>query len=465
MKIPFIGPAYASDSLPVSAQTCVNWYVEANAPGAEGPVSLKPTPGLVEFADLGTNLPVVGMCVLNEYLFAVSGSTLFKISAAGNASEIGAVLTQAEHVSLAQNGLQLIGADETGGVIYTEAGGLVAITDPDFPNASSLCFFDGYFVYVRPATAIFGVSGLYNGFSYDALQFATAEGAAGNRLLACVNDHRQLWLFGTKSIEIWYNSGSSYFPFTRYGGAFIERGCAARFSPAKVDNSVFWLGDDNVVYRAVDFTPVRISTHALEAAINTYPAVNDSFGYTYSQGGHSFYVLTFPSSGGETWAFDTVTGLWHQRKSYGMTRHRANCYANFNGNHIVGDVENGKLYRMDTETYTDGGDPIVRERTTQVLSSEGAAIRMSSLQVLFEQGTGLLSGQGEDPQAMLQWSDDGARTWSSEMWVSIGKMGKYGYRSIWRRLGSFRTRVFRLRISDPIKAVVIDSMAEIERMR
>ncbi len=463
MKIPFIGPAYQAKSLPISAQTCINWYIEQNPPGGADEASLMPTPGLLEFADLGTGKPVVSMRVMGSYLYAISNSKLFKVSQSGKVTEIGNIYTDAERVPLEHNGTQLMGADENGGMIYTEAGGLVSITDADFPGASSLCFFDGYFVFTYPDSTKFAVSALNNGMSYDALQYAEAEGNP-DKLVACINDHRQLWLFGEKTTEIWYNSGSSYFPFSRYGGAFVERGCAARFSPAKIDNTVFWLGDDLVIYRAVNFTPVRISTHALEAAIRGYPSVNDAFGYTYSQEGHSFYVITFPAAEA-TWVFDAVTGAWHQRESYGLGRHRANCYELFSGNHVVGDCENGKLYRLDLDTNTDDGDSIVRERATQVLAGAGERIGMSSLQVMFEQGVGLISGQGENPQAMLQWSDDGGRTWSNEMWADIGKMGKYGSRSIWRRLGAFRQRVFRLRVSDPVRAIVIGATAELEQRR
>lgn len=471
MAIPFVGPAYKSRSLPISAQTCINWYVEQSPEGGEGVASLQPTPGLLLFADLGTEKPVVGMRVMGNYLYAISDGKLFRVSTSGTVTTIGDVLTEAERVPMVHNGTQLMGADETGGMIYTAAGGLQTIADADFPGAASLAYFDGYFVYVFPNSNKFGVSALNDGFTYDALQYASAEGDP-DKLVACVNDHRQLWLFGEKTTEIWYNSGSSYFPFSRYGGAFIERGCAARYSPAKADNTVFWLGDDLVIYRAVNFIPGRISTHALETEIRFYNTAKDAFAYTYSHLGHTFYVITFPSAEiladgekrGRTWAYDTVTDMWHQRQSYDDTRHRGNCYENFFSMHMIGDYRNGRIYRYHSGTFTEDGDPLIRERTTQVLRADGDLIRIGALQVKFDHGVGTDSGQGASPQAMLQWSDDGGNTWSNEMWAGIGKMGEYGYRSIWRRLGSFRQRIFRLRVSDPVKAVVIGASADIERL-
>lgn len=459
MQIPFVGQAYTSKSLPFSAQTCVNWYLEAGTSGAKTPVALMPTPGLKLFCDLGTNKPVVSLHKMQDYTYAVSDGQLFSISKGGTVALIGDLSLGSDRVAMAHSSYQLIIVNETGGYTYNDDDGLEEITSDAFYGTKAVCFFDGYFVLTRPDTGEFYISSLYNGQKYDALDYATAEGAPDN-LISIVNDHRELWLFGEETTEVWYNSGSSGFPFDRYSGAFIEQGCAAQHSPAKIDNTVFWLGDDHKIYRAVDYTPIRISTHAIETAINSYPAINDAFGFTYTQEGHSFYCLTFPTNGA-TWCYDAATGTWHERKSYGLSRHRANCYTYFADKHLVGDYSNGKIYSLDMGTYADDGEEIVRERTTQVLTNDEMKMVISRLQVLVESGVGL--AMGETPKAMLQWSDDEGRTWSSERWVSIGKQGRYQTRALWRRLGSFRNRVFRLRISDPVKAVVMGATAKIKR--
>jgi hypothetical protein len=58
---------------------------------------------------------------------------------------------------------------------------------------------------------------------------------------------------------------------------------------------------------------------------------------------------------------------------------------------------------------------------------------------------------------MLRWSNDGGSTWSNEHWRTIGKIGRYRDRAIWRRLGMARDRVFEVSISDPVRAVVISA--------
>jgi hypothetical protein len=71
-----------------------------------------------------------------------------------------------------------------------------------------------------------------------------------------------------------------------------------------------------------------------------------------------------------------------------------------------------------------------------------------------------LTVQGADPQVMLRWSDDGGHTWSNEHWRSIGRIGEYGQRAIWRRLGmtmKLRDRVYELSGTDSVKMVIIDA--------
>jgi hypothetical protein len=78
-------------------------------------------------------------------------------------------------------------------------------------------------------------------------------------------------------------------------------------------------------------------------------------------------------------------------------------------------------------------------------------------QLDLETGIGLESGQGVDPQVMLQWSDDGGYTWSNEYWVSAGTMGEQDVRALWYRLGRSRNRLYRVIVSDPVKWAFIDA--------
>jgi hypothetical protein len=273
-------------------------------------------------------------------------------------------------------------------------------------------------------------------------------------------------VFGSDSVEVWYNAGSVDFPLERIQGAFNEIGCASAYSIAKLDNGLFWLGTDargqGIVYRANGYTGTRVSTHAIEYAIAQYGNISDAIAYTYQQEGHAFYVLTFPS-GNATWVYDVSTQAWHERAGFDagqFMRHRSNCQCNFGGNIIVGDFENGNLYRFDLDVYADNGGVQKWLRSWRALPPGENNFKRTAhhtLQLNAETGVGLNTGQGSDPQVMLRWSDDGGHTWSNEHWASMGQIGEYGYRTFWRRLGmtlKLRDRVYEVSGTDPVKIAI-----------
>jgi hypothetical protein len=238
------------------------------------------------------------------------------------------------------------------------------------------------------------------------------------------------------------------------------------YSIAKLDNGLFWLGTDargqGIVYRANGYTGTRVSTHAIEYAIAQYGNISDAVAYTYQQEGHAFYVLTFPS-GNATWVYDVSTQAWHERAGFDdgqFMRHRSNCQCNFEGNIVVGDFENGNLYRFDLDVYADNGGVQKWLRSWRALPPGENNFKRTAhhtLQLNAETGVGLNTGQGSDPQVMLRWSDDGGHTWSNEHWASMGQIGEYGYRTFWRRLGmtlKLRDRVYEVSGTDPVKIAI-----------
>jgi hypothetical protein len=327
-------------------------------------------------------------------------------------------------------------------------------------------YLDGYFVFNEPNSQKIWVTALLEGTQVDPLDFASAEGSPDG-VVGIIVDHGQLWVYGTNSIEVWYNSGNADFPFSRIQGAFNELGCAAAYSLAKMDNGLFWLGKDargqGMVYRANGYSGQRISTHAIEWHIQQYGDLSDAIGYTYQQDGHSFYVLIFPTAN-TTWVYDVATQAWHERAGFAngeFTRHRSNCQAFFGTKVMVGDYQNANVYSFDLDDYSDNGSIQKWLRSWRALPTGQNNLKRTahhSLQLDCESGTGLNLGQGSDPQVMLRWSDDGGHTWSNEHWVSIGKIGEYYRRAIWRRLGmtmKLRDRVYEVSGTDPVKIAIM----------
>jgi hypothetical protein len=191
--------------------------------------------------------------------------------------------------------------------------------------------------------------------------------------------------------------------------------------------------------------------------------MSDAIGYTYQQDGHSFYVLVFPNAD-TTWVYDVATQAWHERAGWyngDWTRHRGNCQVFFNGETILGDFENGKLYTLRLDVYADDDRPQRWLRSWRALPVGQNTFNETahhSLQLICESGVGLNLGQGSDPEVMLRWSDDGGHTWSYEHWRKMGKIGNFGFRTIWRRLGmtdKLRDRVYEVSATDPVKIAIM----------
>lgn len=478
MKSPILGSSYVARSVNAADNRMVNLFPEMTAEGGKEAAFLSRCPGLRTLVTF-SSAPIQGIHAFGGYLYVVSGGDLYRVDTSWVAVRIGAVMGGS--ISMADNGDTLFIATSVTSYLYNSStNSLAPIGSPDFLGAVTVAFIDTFFVFNVPGTGQFqsvtcsNAAGPIWPLVFDATDYATAEGSP-DALLSLIADHREVWLFGANSVEVWYNAGGAGFAFSRIQGAFLELGCAAAFSVAKLDNSLFWLGSDDrgfgIVYRANGYSGVRVSTHAIEFAIAQYSTISDAIAYTYQQEGHSFYVLSFPT-GNATWAFDVSIGVWHERAyldptTGGFGRHKASFHANFGGENVVGDYALGVIYAYDLDVYADGAAIQKWLRSWRALPSGQNNLKRSaqhSLTLDCQAGVGISTGQGSDPQVMLRWSDDGGHTWSNEHWRSLGAQGAYGYRTIWRRLGmtlKLRDRIYELSGTDPVKIAIMGAELEL----
>lgn len=469
MKSPILGSAYVARSVNAADNRMVNLFPEIIPEGGKEPGWLQRAPGLRKLASIGDG-PIRGLWAFNgsaTTAFVVSGEKLFKINQNWTATEIG-IVTGTAPVSMADNGTQLFIAANGPSYIYNNSTNVFSqITDPDFPGAVTVGYLDGYFVFNEPNSQKIWVTSLLNGAAIDPLDFASAEGSPDG-VVGIIIDHREVWVMGTNSTEVWYDAGLADFPLARIQGAFNELGCIAPLSLAKMDNTIYWLGQDargrGMVYRANGYIGQRVSTHAIEWQLQQYDDLTDAVAYTYQQDGHNFYVLNLPS-GNTTWVYDASTNAWHERAALNneglFVRHRANCQMFFNNQIVVGDYENSNIYAYDLTYYADDLTPQRWLRSWRALPTSSNNLKRTAqhtLQLDCETGVGTALGQGSNPQVMLRWSDDGGHTWSNEHWKSMGQLGRYGYRTIWRRLGmtmKLRDRVYEVSGTDPVKIAIV----------
>jgi hypothetical protein len=396
-------------------------------------------------------------------MYVVSGGSLYAVDSTPSATllgSVGAVPTPSE-IDIDTNVDSVVGVNPPDAYYY-DGSTFGQITDSDFTDrgAGDVEFIDNFMAFREPDSGRWFVADLSSVTSFDALNFATAEGSP-DTLVGMKSDHDQMLLFGERTVEIWQNTGVSGFPFERVSNGLVEQGCLNGRTVAKADQSVFWVAEDFTVRRLDGVTPVRVSTHAIEQWLRSVTTLSLR-GYSYVQEGHVFYVLTAPEG---AFFFDITTQLWAERQSYGYDTWRWGWPTAFAGNVVVGSTTRNVLATLDPEVYAELGDTQRAEWTYQPVVADGARAYHDRLEMVFESGVGLTSGQGSDPEVMLSLSDDGGQTWLALPNKKIGKIGQYRNRCVWHGLGSSRQRVYRAAVSDPVKLFLTDTLLEVRMGR
>ncbi|HEX3574567.1 MAG TPA: hypothetical protein VHU42_08215 [Rhodopila sp.] len=465
------GGAYQARSVIASAQRQVNLYSEA-MPQQEGEpavMTLYPTPGLRVLATLPQG-PIRGIrATTSGAVYVVAGSGVYAMAADWSYTLLGSITEGVTTpVSMADNGLQLVIVDgSTNGWMVTLATNAFApIVDStgSFRGGGRVDYLDTFLLFSVPGTPQFQ-SSLSLAVTFDPLYFANKE-SYSDLLASLIVIKREIWLLGTATSEVWYNAGTPDFPFGSMPGVFIDRGCAAPYSVAEADNTVFWLSQDRygkgIVLAGAAYQATRVSTYAIEAEFATYSTIADAVAYTYQLAGHVYYVLNFPTAD-KTWAYDITSRLWHELVwldgNGGEHRHRCNCATLAYGLIAAGDWQNGNLYALDPSVYTDVGAPIKRLRSFPHLLADGKRVFYRQLLADVETGTtagaeiylGFVETDVTDlePQIFLSWSDDRGHTFGNPVGASLGAGGEYRTSLQWQRIGMGRDRVFQLEWSVP----------------
>jgi hypothetical protein len=477
----FVGASYEAPSIYQDAQECINFFCEIDptkAQGARGVVAMYPTPGLTKIAQL-LSAEVRGLHTLSneDYFIAVSGNLVYKIDASYTPVQIGTLTTSSGPVSISDNvtnnGMTAYIVDGVNRYTWIESSNTFATlpsTDGPWKGATVVDSIDGYNIYNQPNTFNWACTDLNSSLSTQAL-YGSANGFPDN-IVSLIVDRRQVYLLKDVTTEVWTDIGNTItgittFPFARVPGTTVQSGVGAPFSVARFGGSFAAVckdtRGDSTIEAMINYEYKKFSTHAVEQSL-TNEITRDAVAYTYQIEGHEMYVVTFPSVGehGLTWVYDGSTQQWHKWLSWDADaavykRHRSNCGCYFNNSYIVGDYENGKLYTIENAVYTEDGAPIRRLRRAPHITTDLQRQYFESFQIQFQPGVGLNLGQGDDPQAMLRWSNDGGSTWSNEHWANIGRIGQYANRALWRRLGWSRDRIFEVVISDPVKAVIVSA--------
>lgn len=469
-ELPIRNGFYISDSLPMSHQECTNFFVnipqapslsEANIFGIPGTTQVA-TSGAVQQENRG------GWRFLGKPYF-VNGNKLYRldqsIAVDGTISYSlvdvsgSTIIESTGLVFMVSNPTQLLILVPGGkGYIYTVAGGLVEITDPNFivnGQPIAVTFVDGYFVFTTDDNKVI-ISALNNGLVYDATDVGTAESDPDETVAPAVVSN-QLYITGRITTEGFRNVGGSGYPFSR-NNVFMDKGCLAAFSLVKISQSYLMVGrgqkEDPAIWMFENGRYRKVSTIAIDNVLADYDdtEISEAFGWYYAQKGHHFAGFTFTD---RTFVYDLSTQLWHERKSTiedEQTRWRVNSIVQAYGKIFVGDMLDGRIGLLDTDTYGEYGDEIQSCVSIQPLYSiDGYEI--PTIELVCESGVG--NDDYPDPQISMEVSRDG-KTWTEPKMRSLGKVGEFNLRQVWRQSGRVeRFATLRFKISAQVKKAIL----------
>ena len=441
----------ASRAPQLSGSRLLNFMTERQPPDAKSQAPLFGAPGIKQLVFEGDD-PSRGSWDFNWLAYYVQGADLFSVASDGTKTNVGTGIGGTGPVDMDDNGEQMCIVNGLGGFIYTTGGGLVAITSPNFYPADTVLFFDGYFVFDRKGTNQYFLSALYDGLTYDALMFASAEAAPGF-MVATAQNLQLLYVFTTSHIELWYDAGTPVFPFQRYAGGVIPYGCASAHSIVLTDSSLFFLATDKVFYRLQANVPIRVSTHPIERLLSAEADLSQVICSRLTIQGHKLIFMVLPTAQ-MTLCYDISTGKWHERDSLAangtsLGGWRGTAPLEIYGQILIGDTQDGRIGLVDWTTYKEYDRRIIGLVQSNNQHHDRQRLFCSRFELDVEAGVGLTTGQGDDPQIRLRRSIDGGRTWGIlQPPRSMGKIGEYAKRLRWMGQGQgfqFATAVGGLR--------------------
>jgi hypothetical protein len=487
MEIPLPRGSYEGRSKNINTQKLINWFSQVNPiEGAKSEIVLTGTPGLTSRVTLAADAEVRGAIVMGSALYVAAAGKLYSVDTDWAATELGDLDTTTGPVTMDEDGDYVMLTDGTSGYTYRLSTTTFAkITDGDFIGAGSTTFLDGYFITFEPDSQKMQISSANNPTAWNASEISYASGKSDN-LVRVIATKANKWCFGKASTEIWYNSGATDYPFERVPAAVLDIGLAsvagvcrisfARYNEDATDALCF-LSDKRDIRVAYAVQTQMISTPAVNKVLAELTSIDDVILYSYTQEGYTHVVVCCPTDD-KTLVWNSTSGHWYDWQSWKIVygsdyaddtefdhRHRSNCYAYFNGFHVVGDYLNGKLYTMETGTYKDDTYAIRRVATFPTISEHDSRKHLVHRNFMVEMETGVgLDGdtQGDDPMLMMRMSDNHGWTWGPEAWRSMGKMGERDLKICrWSKLGKSRDRTYQLILSDPVKPILIRAYGDI----
>lgn len=428
-------------------------------------------PGLVELCDLGTSSAVDGLFwwEAENIVLAVSDGDCFKITAT-DGTFAGLTMTGTDF----ETGARVTWADFKT-AIYAANGGkikkistteLIDTADADAPTAvTHVAFLDRYLLANETGTYRCHYSDVNAPDDWSATW--VSKEAQFDSLQAIAVADLELYLVGEKTLEVWFNDGST--PFTRSSQGFVQRGTIApnSFTRCDADATFYWLDNNRHVVKLQGRTPVPVSL-MMTKYIQDFTAVTDATGDYIELAGRPYYVLSFPTES-KCLVYDLTRGNWYRWAYWdsGMATHdrfRGNCFCVAPGWNmtLVGDRANGKVYKFSTTTYTDDDDYISSLIRTAHYNhgTEAKRKHCNGLYVRLKR-TSVVSTD-ITPDIVVRYRDNGATTWKSDRTITLQQVGNTEFRGKLTRLGSYYSRQWEFVLSDPYALCLVSVEEDVD---
>lgn len=456
----FIGPTRTSFSGKAGIERTVNLRL---ARGEDGEHVFYRAPGLLTRYNFGSNARVRGMLELNDTVYAAVGDRLIQLDSGFNAvANYGPIANDNRRVWFAASPTSLLAVSAN--TLYRLNAAVLTNLSTSIPlgfTPINIAFIQNYFVALSANLRQFYFDDA-DGATWAGGDVQTAE-ADANNLLALQTDLQTLFIYGNRITQAFLVGTNADAPFAVQHNAVISHGLAAAAAIATCGDYRYWIDQNKdghgVIYRAQGYAAERVSTEAVEEAIRSYGDISDAVAWAYQQAGHQCVRFSFPSANngaGATWEYDATEDNWTEPLFWnqGLGRydaHRGFCAVSAFKKILVGDRENGRIYEMSPDYYSDDlaalGYRIRWMRRAPHVHAHDKRVEYSRFWLTAETGVGDGSalGVGETPEANpligMRYSDDGGKSYGTELYRSLGAQGTHQPFLSWERQGASYDRV------------------------
>lgn len=467
MFIPFGLGAYDNNYFNLPAIELENWFAQEAPEEPQKGARLIPTPGMVPFAT-GFSGAASGVFqadrVAGGDIIVCTDSTVYKVNSSGVVSSLGSVQTGGLAAQFAVSQTPDLVLNK-GGKVYTVTASALTDFTASLPLTNPIIGVAEVaqrHLYAEQNSGRFWYSDVANATTVQANSFYTAE-QDPDEILGLYINGEEIWVFGTKTTELWVSTGDSTNPFA-YRGVTLTKGLLGSRAVAVSDSALHFVGHDRMIYRMAGYRADRVSTHAIEEVLQSETNMDGLELTSYAQTGHSFLKVHVPSYG--DLFLDAATGMWHRRRCLTTTKSNFGYPVEaFNKQLFLGDAGGvTKLYEASVTTFTDDGDNVRRLAMSYIPINDGR-FRVTRATIDCQAGVGLDgNGQGSDPLVMFSVARDG-RKFGKEITRSVGRVGEYGYRPTFGPLGVMKGPqvAVRLAVSDPVGLSVVGSHINLVR--